>query len=668
VIARERLRRLIPALATALVGLSLFFGVQSAVAVSGGAQAAAEFKFQQMPIALPPGYDDQHMNTTRPVNPAYQKIQAWISSVGASIAINDLTGHGLADAMCIVDTRTNEVIVTYTPTARAADRFTPFVLNAAPLPVDATMAPTGCTPGDFNGDGRMDLLVTYWGRTPILFMAEPGATTLSASAYAPEEVVPSQSIDGKYHGPRWNTDAAYVGDIDGSGHPSIVIGNYFPDSDVLDPNGINNVVMNNSLSSAKNAGGDHVLTWYSATAGAHPTASFVEQEGAIPYADSTGWTLAISGADLTGSGLPDLYIANDFGHAHLLYNESTPGHAKFIEAKGQRTPTTPKSFVLGNGSFKGMGVDFGDINHNGSFDMVVSNIDVAWGLEESNFVWINQAADDAAMKQALSNGIAPFTQEAQQYGLAWTGWSWDVKMADFLNDGNLEVVQSDGFVKGTVDRWNWLQEMAMTNDDLLSNPAMWPNIQPGDDVAGHEALAFYARTASGTYANISGELGLAVPTPTRALATADTTGSGALDFAVARQWGPPAFYANVSPAKGNYLDLEMYRPAAGATADATGSVAGSATLQNRFGAPAYGATVKITTPSGSQISELDGGGGHGGYRSFDVHFGLGAYSGPVTAQVEWRDAHGGPHTQALRLAPGTHTLVLSSDIQEVPSR
>jgi hypothetical protein len=161
-----------------------------------------------------------------------------------------------------------------------------------------------------------------------------------------------------------------------------------------------------------------------------------------------------------------------------------------------------------------------------------------------------------------------------------------------------------------------------------------------------------------------------VPTPTRALATADTTGSGALDFAVARQWGPPAFYANVSPDKGNYLDLEMYRPAAAAAAeDGAGNTGAQSTaLQNRFGAPAYGATVKITTPSGSQISELDGGGGHGGYRSFDVHFGLGSYSGPVTAQVEWRDAHGGLHTQTLRLAPGTHTLVLNSDIQEVTSR
>ena len=31
----------------------------------------------------------------------------------------------------------------------------------------ATMAPMGCLPGDFNEDGRMDVLVYYWGRPPV---------------------------------------------------------------------------------------------------------------------------------------------------------------------------------------------------------------------------------------------------------------------------------------------------------------------------------------------------------------------------------------------------------------------------------------------------------------------------------------------------------------------
>ncbi|WP_443071054.1 CRTAC1 family protein [Streptomyces sp. NBC_01476] len=655
---RRRFRRLVPGVVTVLVAASLFFVVRASVAVAGGDEAAAAYKFKEMPIAMPPGYESQPMNTIRKVNPAYEKIRAWISSVGASIAVNDVTGHGLADGMCIVDTRTNDVVVTYTPTARPTDRFTPFVLDGKPLPMDDTMAPTGCTPGDFNGDGRTDFLVTYWGRTPVLFLAKSDATTPSVAAYTPREVVPSQSVDGRYHGPRWNTDAAYVADLDGSGHPSIIIGNYFPDSDVLDPHGLNNVQMNNSLSSAKNAGGDHVLRYYRSSAGTDPDATFIEDKDAIPYAASTGWTLAISGADLTGSGLPDVYIANDFGHGHLLYNTSTPGNIHFTEVTGQRTPTTPKSFVLGKGSFKGMGVDFGDVDANGSFDMMVSNITVAWGLEESNFLWVNQAGSPAAAKSKMQAGVAPFKQEAQENGVAWTGWGWDAKMGDFLNDGRQNILQADGFVKGDIDRWPWLQEMAMTNDDLLSNPAMWPHVGPGDDLAGHEVLAFYARTAGGKYANVSKQLGLDVQIPTRGIATADTTGTGSLDFAVARQWGPPAFYANQSPALGHDLTLRLFRPAQGATAGQGLTAPGS---------PAYGATVSITTPEGKQIAQLDGGGGHGGFRSFDVRFGLGSYSGPVTAHFTWRDSQGGLHTTTQQLTAGSHTLMLTDDIQEVTS-
>jgi hypothetical protein len=646
-------------LAVALA-VAMFFVVEAPVSVAGVDQTASQYKFTQLPIALPPGYDKQHMNTIRKVNPAYQHIAAWISSVGASIAINDLVGHGRSDGMCIVDTRTNDVIVTYTPTAPAADRFTPFVADVRPLPMDDTMAPTGCTPGDYNGDGRMDLLLTYWGRTPILLLARSTARTPSATAYQPQELVPYGSVDGRYHGPRWNTDAVTVGDFAGTGHPDIIIGNYFPDSDVLDTHGENNVVMNNTLSSASNGGGDHVLRWYDATSGIRPRVDYVQDPEAIPFDASTGWTLALSSADLTGNGRPDLYIANDFGHGHLLYNVSTPTHIRFTEARGQRTPDTPKSFVLGNGSFKGMGVDFADINDNGSFDMVVSNITTAWGLEESNFVWMNQARNYAQMESDLRRGVAPFTQRAQQYGLAWTGWAWDVKMGDFLNNGNQNVLQTDGFVQGRINRWPWLQELAMTNDDLLSNPAMWPNVQPGDDIAGHQAMAFYAKGTDGKYVNISKQLGIAVPTPTRALATADTTGTGTLDFAVARQWGPPAFYANQSPNRGNALDLNLYRPS-------TDHRAGDGLEE--VGAPAYGTTVEVTTADGRrQLSQLDGGGGHGGFRGFGVHFGLGGQTGPVTVHLQWHDTHGQVHQQTTQLSPGTHDLVLAAGIREASNR
>ncbi|HEY0697863.1 MAG TPA: CRTAC1 family protein [Micromonospora sp.] len=653
----QRVRSLAPGAVAILLAAALFFIIDARVSVAGAEQAAAKYRFNEMPIAYPAGYDQLPKRTIRDVNPTYFKIRSWISSVGASIALNDLTGHGRSNSLCFVDTRTNSVVVTYAPTAPSSDQFTPFILDPAPLPIDDTMAPMGCVPGDYNVDGRMDIMVTYWGRVPILFLQKTGMTTLSNDAYQRQELLPQSSPDGRYHGPKWHTNAAAVSDLDGDGKPDIVIGNYFQESDVLNTRGQDNVEMNDTLSSATNGGGDHVLRFHSATSGANPSVRFVPERDAIPFKQSTGWTLAIAAADLTGRGLPDLYVANDFGHDHLLHNVSKPGHIRFKPAIGERTPTTPKSFVLGNGSFKGMGIDFGDLDRNGSFDMMVSNITTAWGLEESNFVWINRARNEREMLAKLGNGVAPFTQEARPLGMAWSGWGWDLKFGDFLNSGNLEVIQSLGFVKGDIDRWPWLQEMAMMNDDLLSNPAMWPNMQPGDDIAGSQPIAFFARTSSGEFANITEQIGLDVPIPTRGIATADTRGTGALDFAVARQWGPPAFYANESPSRGNYLNLRLYRPttAAGET--------------EMLCTPAYGATVTVTTPDGRrQISQLDGGGGHGGKRSFEVHFGLGATSGPVTVDLRWRDLNGQLHTTTQQLTAGTHTLLLTDRVEEVPNR
>jgi len=660
VLAGGRTRRALPGIVALAVILVLFFVARLPNASGADKTGVAQpYKFTELPIAMPAGYHPTQ--TIRKVNREYYHIRSWVSSVGAGITLTDLTGHGRADSLCLTDPRTDQVVVTYAPTAPAADRFVPYELNPAPLPMDSAMAPMGCAAGDFNGDGRMDLLVYYWGRTPVVFLAKADATTVAPASYRPVELVPEVSVDGKYHGPRWNTNAVSIAPFDGTGHPDVVIGNYYPDSDVLNPGGLSNVMMNSSMSNAKNAGGDHVLRWYSATTGATPTVSYVEEQGAIPYKAATGWTLAEASADLTGDGKPELYIANDFGKAHLLYNESTPGHIQFREATGTRGPTTPKSFALGHGSFKGMGVDFGDVLHNGRFDIFSGNITTAWGLEESNFLFLNDAASPSAMATELAKGHAPFTQRAQEYGVAWTGWAWDDKFGDFSNSGNPDIVQADGFVKGTINRWPWLQEMAMANDNVYTNPSIWPDVQPGDDIAGHQTLAFYAPGANGKFVNISKQLGLAVPTPTRGIAIADTRGTGALDFAVARQWEAPAFYANTSTRLGNYLGLYLVKPS-------TDSKAGQG-LEGA-GSPAYGATVKITTPDGrSQISQLDGGSGHSGKRSFEVHFGLGGYNGPVSVHLQWLDAHGQVHTQDMTLAPGDHTLCLMDSMaKEVPTR
>jgi hypothetical protein len=293
---------------------------------------------------------------------------------------------------------------------------------------------------------------------------------------------------------------------------------------------------------------------------------------------------------------------------------------------------------------------------------MVSNITTPWGLQESNFVFMNEAPSDKAMASDLARSVAPFNQEAENMGMAWTGWSWDVKAGDFLNSGSDDEVQTDGFIKGTIDRWNWLQEMAMTNDDLLSNPANWPLVEPGDDIAGSQCPAFYANGGGDQFVNISQQLGMctkADQTPTRGVATADVLGNGVLDFAIARQWGPPVFYLNESPNLGHSLGLNLYRPAA------DGGTAGQGL--SGIGAPAYGTTVTVDYAGKTQISQLDGGSGSAGKRSFEVSFGLGSYSGPVTVHLAWVNNAGQQEHETLSLTPGTHNLMLTSTATEVAS-
>ncbi|MDQ1745633.1 MAG: enediyne biosynthesis protein [Pseudonocardiales bacterium] len=662
---RTRFRRLVPALcALGLAGTLLVVG-QLPVRTASAAQVASPYRFQQLPIALPPGYDAVPTRTERAVNPDYQHIRAWLSAVGSSIAMNDLVGHGRSDALCFTDTRTNEAVVTYTPTAPPADRFTPFLLRPNGLPMDENMAPMGCVPGDYNGDGRMDLLVYYWGRTPIVFLAKESRQPLSLASYLPQELVPTANVDGQYHGARWNTNAVGIADLDGDGHPDIVVGNYFPDVAILDTQSSGEFVMDNTLSHATNGGGDRVLRW-TANGGTSSTPSvrYLEQPGAIPLTVASGWTLAITSADLTDDGKPEVYVANDFGRDHLLYNLSTPGKIRFRAVVGSRTPTTPKSFVIGHDSFKGMGADFTDLDNQGRFDLLVSNITATWGLQESNFAWHNDADTAAEMRRAMESGQAPFSQRAQQDGLAWTGWSWDVKAADLLNQGHQDVLQSDGFVRGTIDRWNWLQELAISNDDLIANPAMWPHFKPGDDVSGHDAFALYARSStSAKFVNISEQVGTTADRiPSRGVAIGDSTGTGTLDFAVARQWALPVFYRNTSPRLGNYLNLQLYRPAT--TEEPVAGADGGSSAATGL-SPAYGAVARVVTSAGPQLQQLDGGGGHGGKVSFDVHFGLGDASGPVTVDLSWRDQSGAWHSQRTQLAPGSHALLLGSSIKEI---
>lgn len=613
------------------------------------ASLAARFRFARFPLPTlaPSG------RTRRGVNPALERISAWISSVGAAVALNDLDGDGLPNDVCCVDPRTDEAIVSPAPSTPA--RYKPFALYHAPLSYDAaTMAPMGCLPGDFNEDGRTDILVYYWGRTPILFLrgdsTPPGKiAALTRELYTPVEVCPAME--------RWYTNAATAADLDGDGHVDLVFGNYFPDgARVLDIHADDEERMQRSMSRAFNGGSKRFLLWSGSTTGARPSVRFSEADPRLPPEVVHGWTLALGAADLDGDLLPELYIANDFGPDRLLHNRSTPGRLRFTLLEGRRTLTTPGSKALGRDSFKGMGVDFGDLNGDGRLDILVSNINAPFALEESNFAFIRTGGD-----QQMRDGIAPFEDRSESLGLSRSGWCWDARIADFDNDGVPEVLQAVGFVRGTVNRWPELHEVAMGNDELLSRPAAWHDFGPGDDISGHQRNPFYVRARDGRYYDLAREIGLDESHVSRGIATADVDGDGRLDIAVANQWETSYLYRNDSPSPGAFLGLHLRLPLRPEDAPRTLEQAGHP--RNAFyGRPAIGARAVARLPDGRRlVAQVDGGNGHSGKRSPDLMFGLGRV--PPDARIEvhldWRDPGGRPRRETRILAPGWHTLLLA---------
>jgi enediyne biosynthesis protein E4 len=642
----KKLVRIGGAKATALAScaVALLVALPPTVTAAQRNAAAAPFRFQAYPLGAPdvPGERD-----LRPVAPAFRHIRSWISSVGASAALFAGDGGEVSHDVCLVDPRSDTVTVEPAPTTGA--RYTPFTLTPSGLAQPSYSAPMGCVPADLTRDGWQDLIVYYWGRSPVLFLRRPGVPP-SAAAYVARELVPGHPV--------WNTNAVTVGDFDGSGRLSLVVGNYFNDgARVLDPIAVQpELEMPSSLSNAVNGGTLRLFRLVSSTpaaAGQAPDPHYAQVSDAFGATAPRGWTLALGAQDLTGSGLPDIYQANDFGADRLLVNHSTPGHFRFNAALGTRHLTTPKSKALGRGSFKGMGVAFADLDRSGSESILVSNITEPYALQESNFVFV-PTVPHARLAGELDRGVAPYDDHSESLGLARSGWSWDVATGDFDNSGYPQIMQATGFVAGKTNRWPQLQEAAMSNDLILRHPGLWPNVSRGDDLSGHEPNTFFVRTPGGRYVDVARQAGVATTAVSRGFAVGDVTGEGRLDFVVANQWAQSVFYKNESQA-GPFLGLRLREPAGFGCGTAPESAATTV---------AFGAVARLRLPDGRTVEQqVYPDNGHGGFAAPDLLFGLGGekQSGPLSVDISWRDGCGHPHSATHILGTGWHPLVLAAN-------
>ncbi|MDR3775135.1 MAG: CRTAC1 family protein [Terracidiphilus sp.] len=287
--------------------------------------------------------------------------------------------------------------------------------------------------------------------------------------------------------------------------------------------------------------------------------------------DLLGKGMGLAMADFAGDGRPGIFVANDNARNLLLRNRGKGFEEVGLEAG-----------VAFNGdgrNISGMGADFGDIDGDGRFDIVMT------GLKNETYeVFLNQ-------------GKGQFEDGSAQSGLLnlsrmWNGWGCG--LVDLDNDGWLDLFVAGG---------------GLDVQDAQSNRIF----------RNRGAEGFAARRRGGRFEDVSAGVGpdFAQPALHRGVVFADFDRDGRIDAAVTALNAPIELWWNRSPRENparHWLQLRL---------------AGS--KSNRS---AIGAEVRCQAGGRGQIRTVSSSVGYASSSDLTVHFGLGE-AARAAVQIRW---------------------------------
>jgi Flp pilus assembly protein TadD/peroxiredoxin len=341
--------------------------------------------------------------------------------------------------------------------------------------------------------------------------------------------------------------------------------------------------------------------------------------------DNDRYSFACAWGHSDAGGLPDLYVANDFGRANLYRNN---GNGTFRVVSG-------KAHVEDVGA--GMSACWSDSDNDGKQDIYAANMWSAAGQRVSSQKRFqeNAPAETRALyrRHARGNslyrnqGNGTFQNVSRQAGVEMGRWSWSSDFWDFDHDGYPDLYVANGYIsapeRSDLASFFWRQVVAKSPNDSTPSPAYehgWNAlnelIRSDRSWNGYERNVLFANNRDGTFTEVSGAVGLDFPEDSRSFALADLDLDGRLEVILKNRNSPQL----------RILKNEMKE---------LGSSIAFRLRGKKSNRDAIGTAVTIEVGALRQTKYLQAGSGFLSQHSKEVFFGVGKADGPVSATVRW---------------------------------
>ena len=357
----------------------------------------------------------------------------------------------------------------------------------------------GCAVGDYDGDGRLDLLLTGFHRLALLKnVAEKGAgarfvDTTRAAGLDPQ------------NGGHWGSSAGFMG-LSGSRRLDLVILNYV----VFGPQTSDFCELAPGVRSGcppTEYAPEFPEIWQNLGGG-----RFRNVSAASGIRTAHGKALVLAFADLGGKGRPDFFIGNDGMNADLMQNQ---GGLHFRNAGTLLALDT----AVDGGAVSAMGADWADYDRDGRMDLVLTN------FSGKGFQLYHGLGGGYFEHQENAVGLAASTFQSLGFGAKW---------ADVDNDGWPDVLFASGHVydnPGQIDHFSKFRQPLM----LFHN----------------EGGRHFRDLAPA----IGGDL--ARPILGRGLAVGDYENDGRMDFLVVDYEGRPLLLHNRTQTSNHWITFDL---------------------------------------------------------------------------------------------------------------